>query len=64
MKASDFKPGDLVVITGGTFERFKGVVNGSDGVQLIVRIDIFGRPVEVPVSAIDLKKITAHDARD
>jgi transcription antitermination factor NusG len=50
-----------VVITGGTFETFKGTVTGTDGMQLIVRIDIFGRPVEIPVSAIDLKKIPARE---
>lgn len=61
MKASDFKPGDAVKITGdGTFAGFTGVVAGSDGMRVLVRILIFGRLTDpMPIRATDLKKRSA-----
>lgn len=46
---TDFKPGDAVTITGGTFETIAGNVAGIDADKVLVRLLIFGRMTD-PVS--------------
>jgi transcription antitermination factor NusG len=49
--SNDLEPGDFILITGGTFERFTATVTGVDKSTdtVLAEIDVFGKktPVEI-----------------
>ena len=47
--AAPYAPGDLVLVVGGPFASFKGVVREVDAVhdELSVEVTMFGRPVPI-----------------
>jgi transcription antitermination factor NusG len=48
--ADDFKPGDSVTVTSGTFEGFTGIVEGPKDGEVMIVITIFGRPTPIVVA--------------
>ncbi len=48
----DFKPGDIVVAVGGSFDSSLGTVVGRNGNNILVELAIFGR---VPFNPVDLR---------
>ncbi|HTQ39085.1 MAG TPA: KOW motif-containing protein [Pirellulales bacterium] len=48
--ADDFKPGDSITVTSGTFEGFTGIVEGSKDGDVTIIITIFGRPTPIVVT--------------
>jgi hypothetical protein len=51
-----FKPGDAVVVLGGTFEGYTGTVERVDGGTAYVTLVIFGRVTPaIPIAAEDLR---------
>jgi len=61
--ADDFKPGDSVTVTSGTFEGFTGIVEGPDDGGVIVVITIYGRPTPIVVAPelLQQKRPDDHD---
>jgi len=60
------QPGDEVVVTGGPFEDFEGVVESFNGEtrKVRVRISFFGRDTPVELDPAQVRKIDAHDTSE
>jgi len=62
MPTNDFKPGDAVTVTSGTFEAYGGTVASASDKMVFVKLLIFGRVTDpIPLATDILRPRTSED---